>query len=110
MRTIYCLRLAGGRFYVGQTPEGRFKIRYEENFHGGSRWTLRFKPIEVLWTRSVSFVDADRVEDEAVLQIMLQNGPNSCRGGSFNIAKDVAMCPLWAKKDYRDNWGQIASR
>jgi hypothetical protein len=110
MQTIYCLELAGGRFYVGQTPVGRFPTRYEEHFRGGSKWTLRFKPVRVMWTRDVPFGDADRIEDAEVLKIMLEHGANSCRGGTFNIARDVSFCPMWAKRGYRDNWVQIASR
>ena len=108
--TIYCLELVGGRYYIGQTPLGRFDCRYKEHFLGGAKWTTRFKPVKVLWTKAVSCSEADEAEDSAVLEVMLEHGPNSCRGGSFNIGKDITKCPWWAKSHYRDNWGQIASR
>ena len=109
--TIYCLELEGGRFYVGQTPCGRFAKRYEEHMYlGGAKWTTRFKPVRVLWKKRVLDENADDAEEEAVYNIMLKSGRNSVRGGTFNIGSDVPRCgPRWLKGIYKRNWQRIAA-
>ena len=101
MQTLYCLELVGGRFYVGQTPFGRFSRRYDEHFRRGAKWTTRFAPRRVLWTREVPKTDADYLEDRACCEIMREHGLNSCRGGTFNIGRDVRVMPKWAKPMYK---------
>ena len=107
-RTLYCLRLTGGRFYVGQTPVGRFARRLHEHIHlGGALWTTRFPPIDVLWTRVVSENFVEEEEDRACCHIMRLRGINSCRGGLFNIARDVAKLPKWAQAVYKNHEQEI---
>ena len=101
-RTLYCLKLEGGRFYVGQTPKGRFATRLREHErYNGAKWTSRFKPKEVLWTRTVDVSDVKHAEDAACCDIMRRHGINSCRGGLFNIGSDVREMPWWAQPIYR---------
>ena len=103
--------MEGGRYYVGQTPEGRFARRLEEHkFLGGAKWTTRFKPQRVLWKERVADEDADAAEEQAVCKIMMERGRNSVRGGTFNIGHDVPRRgPRWLKGIYRENWSTIAS-
>ena len=109
--TIYCLELEGGRYYVGQTPCGRFQKRFEEHLYlGGAKWTTRFKPLRVLWKENVPDEAADEAEEMAVYKIMLKCGRNSVRGGTFNIARDVhARGPRWLKGIYKENWQKITA-
>ena len=107
-RTLYCLKLAEGRFYVGQTPVGRFKRRlYEHRFLKGALWTTRFPPIDVVWTRTVSENFIKEEEDRACCHIMRLRGINSCRGGLFNIGRDVRRLPKWAQPVYRRHEREI---
>ena len=101
-RTLYCLKLVGGRFYVGQTPVGRFKRRlYEHRFLKGALWTSRFPVVDVVWTRTVSENFIQEEEDKACCFIMRLRGINACRGGLFNIARDVRKLPKWVQPVYR---------
>ena len=102
MNVLYCLRCEGDRYYVGQTPMGRFETRLDEhiNWHG-AKWTTLHKPLEVLWKRHVSDTEVAREEDRACCEIMRQFGINSCRGGLFNIGRDVRGLPWWAKPVYK---------
>ena len=108
---IYCLELEGGRYYVGQTPCGRFQKRLDEHkYLGGAKWTTRFKPLRVLWKETVPDEEADEAEEDAVFKIMLKCGRNSVRGGTFNIARDVPRKgPRWLKGVYRENWRRITA-
>ena len=102
MKTLYCLECEEERFYVGQTPEGRFETRlYEHKFRNGAKWTSKYKPIRVLWTRTVWEAEVDALEDEECCRIMRARGLNSCRGGMFNIGRDVRDMPHWAQPIYK---------
>ena len=102
MRTLYCLSCEEGRFYVGQTPQGRFETRLSEHkFHNGAKWTTRFKPLTVLWTRAVPDNKVEYEEDVECCGIMRKHGINSCRGGLFNIGRDVRTIPFWAQPMYK---------
>jgi predicted GIY-YIG superfamily endonuclease len=109
MTTIYCLELENGRFYVGQTPTGRLKRRYEEHkYFGGAKWTSRHGVRRLLWAIEVLPSEADEAEDSACLEIMLKHGRNSCRGGKFNIGYDVpSRGPRWLKAPYAGKWQEI---
>ena len=110
MKTLYCLQLQKNKFYVGQTPKGRFKRRLWEHHHGGAKWTTRFPPLHVLWTRVVSDLSVDLAEDEACIHVMLRHGPNSCRGGSFNICRNVSdRGPRWMNDLYKHYWKSIVA-
>jgi predicted GIY-YIG superfamily endonuclease len=106
---IYCLQLEGGRFYIGQTPCTRLRMRYEEHlYRHGSLWTSRFKPLKLMWFKKTTLDEADRIEDEECLKIMLEHGPNSCRGGKFNTRYDVSLKgPKWLKSPYLERWPEI---
>ena len=109
MKTVYCLRLQKGRFYVGQTPCDRLETRLWEHDQGGAKWTTRFPKQELLWSRQVKDSAADEVEDEENCRIMMKHGPNSCRGGTFNIGRDVRRMPVWAGELYRHYWSVISA-
>ena len=102
MRTLYCLECGPGRFYVGQTPQGRFQARLREHKHSnGAKWTTAHKPTGVLWTRRVGEDEVEAAEDRACCMVMRLHGLNSCRGGLFNIGRDVREMPGWAQPIYK---------
>ena len=110
MRTLYCLQCEHDRFYIGETPDGRFETRlYEHMYKRGAKWTTRHKPINVMWTKDVADVDVGRLEDEECCAIMRKFGLNSCRGGLFNIGKDVHTLPWWAGALYKEHKVEILS-
>ena len=110
MKTLYCLKMkAPGRWYVGQTPIDRFLVRLDEHrYYGGAKWTTKHGVSRVEWKRAVSDSDADRLEDLECAKIMAKYGINSCRGGLFNIKKDVRSMPVWAGPVYLERRGAIA--
>ena len=109
MKTIYCLELEQGRFYVGQTPAGRLKNRYAEHkYYHGSEWTRRYPPKRILHSYDVPDKSEDEAEDQAVCEMMMKHGRNSCRGGTFNTRYDVGRRgPNWLKGVFKQNWGKI---
>ena len=109
MPCLYCLKLKPPkRFYVGQTPVGRFETRLDEHkYYGGAKWTTRHGVDNVLWKKYVSEAEVKYLEDLECAKIMAQHGINSCRGGLFNIAKDVERIPVWARPVYVERAAQI---
>ena len=104
MRTLYCLECEHHRFYVGETPCGRFDKRlYEHKYKQGAKWTTLHKPIRVLWKRTVADDEVKRLEDEETCRIMMTHGINSVRGGLFNIGTDVKTLPWWARDPYTEH-------
>ena len=108
MRTLYCLECEHGRFYVGETPYGRFEQRlYEHKYRHGAKWTTAHKPLRVLWKREVDDDEVAKCEDDEVCRIMRRLGINSVRGGLFNIGRDVKTLPWWARDPYRAHTAEI---
>ena len=109
MKTLYCLKMqAARRWYVGQTPIDRFSTRLDEHkYYRGAKWTTKHGVDRVVWTRPVSDDEADQMEDEECCKIMCEHGINSCRGGLFNIAADVARMPRWARAVYKNKASSI---
>jgi predicted GIY-YIG superfamily endonuclease len=84
---LYVLRLEDGKFYVGitsKTPE----IRMQEHLDGirSAYWTAKHKPIEIIHTEDLGFVDkskAEMRENRMVRALMKQRGLNNVRGGDL---------------------------
>ena len=110
MKTLYCLKMeTPGRWYVGQTPVNRFPVRLDEHrYYGGAKWTTKHGVSCVEWKRAVPDSEADRLEDLECAKIMAKHGINSCRGGLFNIKKDVQSMPSWAGPEYRERRAAIS--
>ena len=110
MKTLYCLKMeTDNRWYVGQTPVNRFPIRLDEHrYYGGAKWTTKHGVSCVEWKRTVPDSEADRLEDLECAKIMAKHGINSCRGGLFNIKKDVQSMPAWAQPVYLERRAAIS--
>lgn len=77
--SIYILRCAGNRFYIGRTvnPNRRIKQHFKGN---GSRWTKLHQPEKVVKIYRTNGLFA---EDKYTLEYMGKHGIQNVRGGSF---------------------------
>jgi len=81
MVTVYVLRLAGNKYYVGKTSRD-VDDRVQEHIYGrGSAWTSLHKPCRLVETRTVSSLDE---EDRIVKDYMRRYGVSNVRGGSYS--------------------------
>lgn len=84
--SIYILRLEEGKYYVGQSidPLKRFKMHMRKN--GGSEWTKKYKPIEILKKGKTIYSNARRalkVENRITLECVKKYGWQNVRGGDY---------------------------
>lgn len=82
MVTIYCLKLACGKYYVGKTNNINFRL--EDHFDGnGSEWTQMYKPISVY---AIKHNCDDFDEDKYTEMAMARFGIHNVRGGTYSQA------------------------
>lgn len=80
--TLYVLRLAGGRWYVGTTR--RFAARLAAHRRGaGAAWTQAHRVVSVAARSQVPEDVAGFREDAKVLELMQRHGVNKVRGGTY---------------------------
>jgi predicted GIY-YIG superfamily endonuclease len=99
--TIYVLRLAGGRYYIGKSDH--VMKRYQQHLDGsGSAWTRKYKPVSLEKTiENTSPFEEDKVTKE----YMSRYGVDKVRGGSYvelelsESQTDSLQRELWAAKD-----------
>lgn len=84
MVTIYVLRLAKGKYYVGRTTRLAFRLNDHWAKGGGSVWTKMYPPkeVEALYPGCDVFD-----EDKITLKYMSKHGITNVRGGSFCQSK-----------------------
>jgi putative endonuclease len=59
---VYVLKNADARYYVGVSEN--VSLRVNQHNTGGSKWTAKYCPWELIWTsRSMSLGDARRLEN-----------------------------------------------
>jgi predicted GIY-YIG superfamily endonuclease len=74
---VYVLQLECNKYYIGYTERQRDE-RFLEHFqNNGSKWTKKYKPLDVLKIISGTLQD----EDEITLQYMKKYGWWNVRGG-----------------------------
>lgn len=82
---LYVLALANGCFYVGLTAN--IANRMEQHFSGkGAEWTKLHPPVRIMHTIDTgtkNALEAELMEDEATLILMLRYGSDKVRGGHF---------------------------
>ncbi len=77
MGYVYVLKLEKGKYYIGYTERQEYE-RLEEHFSNeGSKWTKKFRPVEVLSFRSGTTDD----ENSTTLEYMKNYGWWNVRGG-----------------------------
>jgi predicted GIY-YIG superfamily endonuclease len=77
--SVYVLRLANNKYYVGKTK--KLKNRVFQHFeNNGSAWTKKYKPIEIIQT----YENCDSLdEDKYTIKYMAKYGVNNVRGGIY---------------------------
>ncbi len=82
MFTIYALKLANEKYYIGKTRRGECAdIRFQEHNSGnGSEWTKLHKPISIIETYEN---DSPFEEDVLTKKYMMKYGIENVRGGSY---------------------------
>lgn len=100
MAIIYCIRLQGGKYYVGQTRnESTFKQRLARHKSGeGSAYTKLYKPLDdcIEFQKEVDTEHAGIYEDTHVKIMMKKHGVDNVRGGSYSqiYLDDAQRCVL----------------
>lgn len=93
--SLYVLRLAEEKYYVGQARNPAQRI--EDHFRGnGSSWTQLHKPVEVvkiLETNASTWRAAVEIETFLTLELMKIYGWQNVRGGSYT-ASTLACAPV----------------
>ena len=87
MLYIYTLQLVRGKYYVGTTTNIRARLR-EHDAGMGSGWTRKYKPIGVsekygVERKETNHVDCRMEEDRQVKRVMLEEGIDNVRGGTY---------------------------
>lgn len=90
---LYVLALENGCFYVGLTSD--LSRRMAQHFSGeGSDWTQLHPPVRILHTISTGTQDgreAERLEDEVTISLILRHGLDKVRGGHFAYADQMRV-------------------
>ena len=87
-KMIYVLLLEQGKIYVGYSERTNGE-RFLEHFnHSGSRWTVKYKPVQVLQILEGGRND----EDEMTLKMMHKYGWWNVRGGNW-CQVEMCTCP-----------------
>lgn len=83
---LYVLSLEGNRYYVGLTTD--IDRRVEQHFSAiGAEWTKRHKPLRLMHCINTGTRDgrqAEGLEDEATIALMMAHGIENVRGGHFS--------------------------
>ena len=80
-----------------------------EHFSGdGSMWCKRHGVESLVWSKDfVSESFCRQQEDVECANILRKHGWNACRGGLFNLAKDVCVMPSWIVRPYFEHKNEI---
>lgn len=94
--TVYVLKCARGKYYVGKTRR-QLDDRIEEHIDGdGSIWTSMYKPMEVVETVH----NADEFdEDKYTKKYMAKYGIENVRGGSYSQVDLPSSSTVSLKKE-----------
>jgi len=77
MCVIYVLKLVEGKYYVGKSDEYKTRIKRHFSLRGGSVWTRKYKPLNVVET----IFDCSEIDEkETTLKYMRKYGWENVRG------------------------------
>lgn len=92
---LYVLALENDRFYAGLTSNLGRRIR--QHFSGaGAEWTKRHRPLRVMHsinTGTQNGQQAEAMEDEVVVALMVEYGIDNVRGGHFSQTETIDVEP-----------------
>ena len=91
-KTLYTLRLAEGKLYVGITND--LSRREKEHSDSPSGWVLRYRvsaPQLKVVEANISQRYAAGAEDRSTAELMWNLGVNAVRGGSLSVARDYQL-------------------
>jgi cellular nucleic acid-binding protein len=99
--TVYVMKLASGKYYVGKTDN--LDQRIEQHMSGrGAAWTRKYKPISVEKTiKGASPFDEDKITKE----YMSKYGIENVRGGAYveielsDFHKEALKMEIWGAND-----------
>jgi putative endonuclease len=95
MPTVYVLRCAGGKFYVGFTTDLAARVEEHASGDGGSEWTRQHKPLELVETHSVADEEQGKaLEKQLTLEHMMQYGVNNVRGAGYTQTREYVSSGL----------------
>jgi predicted GIY-YIG superfamily endonuclease len=80
-REVYVLKLANGRYYVGQSANIKQRIR-QHTEGKGSAWTKKF-PVKAVLKRYKVKGDGQKAERQVTLAMMKKHGIDNVRGGKW---------------------------
>jgi len=96
METIYSLKLANGKYYVGKTCN--FPRRLLQHIRGeGAKWTSLHRYVGTFSTRQVRESETNLEENLETCRMMLRFGINNVRGGCLTVCDKWLSC---ASRDY----------
>jgi predicted GIY-YIG superfamily endonuclease len=78
--TLYVLKLAGGKYYVGKSAD--VAQRFKQHLSGrGSTWTGLYKPVSIIETRPIN---SPFDETNVTKEYMKKYGMDNVRGGAYS--------------------------
>lgn len=84
MKTLYVLRLAHGKWYVGTTGQSAGARRAAHERGAGSAWTRAHRVIGMVHTQTVPRETAGILETAKTIELMRLHGVDAVRGGSYS--------------------------
>ena len=96
---VYGLKLERNKYYIGYTERNDYS-RIEEHFaNGGSKWTMKFKPQDLLFFQPGTLEDENRI----TIEFMRKHGWWNVRGGEWcEVALWMPPAELELPRTYRD--------
>lgn len=83
---LYVLELEGGRFYVGLTTDIERRFAQHSSAEG-AEWTKHHRPVRIIHCVNTGTRDgcqAERMEDEVTITLMMTHGIENVRGGHYS--------------------------
>lgn len=98
---LYVLELVGGNYYVGLSKG--VNGRYQDHLDGkGAEWTKQYAPLRIVHSFNTGThlqQEAEVIEDESTIAVMVTHGVERVRGGHFSMLSQVEVERLLNKRE-----------